>query len=184
MLVSWLALPPAQQVVMVAFAALPTASSAYVLAVRMGGHGAYTAGLVTVSTLLGMVALPLWLMLVRMGAEAFRAIGALGQRPVDVFAHQLAGRAWPRRRACAVAVITRRAPGVAQGHRQVAAPACPADAPDGAACAALQEVGSRQAHSCSSVAVAQALRVRQSRAARLRCAYLFQGQASWQSSQP
>jgi malonate transporter len=31
----------------------------------MGGHGAYTAGLVTVSTLLGMVALPLWLMLVR-----------------------------------------------------------------------------------------------------------------------
>jgi predicted permease len=56
---------PAQQVVVVAFAALPTASSAYVLAVRMGGHGAYTAGLVTLSTLIGMVALPLWLMLVR-----------------------------------------------------------------------------------------------------------------------
>ena len=56
---------PAQQVVVVAFAALPTASSAYVLAARMGGHGAYTAGLVTVSTLLGMVALPAWLMLVR-----------------------------------------------------------------------------------------------------------------------
>ena len=61
MLVSWLALPPAQQVVIVAFAALPTASSAYVLAVRMGGHAGYTAGLVTVSTLIGMAALPLWL---------------------------------------------------------------------------------------------------------------------------
>ncbi len=61
MLVSWLALPPAQQLVIVAFAALPTASSAYVLAVRMGGHAGYTAGLVTVSTLIGMAALPLWL---------------------------------------------------------------------------------------------------------------------------
>jgi len=45
----------------VAFAAMPTASSAYVLAVRMGGHGPFTAGLVTVSTLLGMASLPLWL---------------------------------------------------------------------------------------------------------------------------
>ena len=44
---------------MVAFAAMPTASSAYVLAVRMGGHGGYVAGLVTVSTLLGMAGLPL-----------------------------------------------------------------------------------------------------------------------------
>lgn len=61
LLVSWLALPPAQQAVIVAFAALPTASSAYVLAVRMGGHAGYTAGLVTVSTLIGMAALPLWL---------------------------------------------------------------------------------------------------------------------------
>ena len=54
-------LPPAQQLVIVAFAALPTASSAYVLAVRMGGHGGSVAGLVTLSTLIGMVALPLWL---------------------------------------------------------------------------------------------------------------------------
>jgi predicted permease len=44
--------------VIVAFAAMPTAGSAYVLAVRMGGHGAYVAGLVTVSTLLAMVGLP------------------------------------------------------------------------------------------------------------------------------
>ena len=61
-LVLALALPPGQQLVVVAFAALPTASSAYVLAVRMGGHGGYTAGLVTLSTLIGMVALPAWLM--------------------------------------------------------------------------------------------------------------------------
>lgn len=60
-LVGWLALPAGQQAVLVAFAALPTASSAYVLAVRMGGHGGYTAGLVSLSTLIGMVALPAWL---------------------------------------------------------------------------------------------------------------------------
>ena len=58
-LVLWLKLPPAQQAVVVAFTALPTASSAYVLAVRMGGHGGFVAGLITVSTLLGMAGLPL-----------------------------------------------------------------------------------------------------------------------------
>ena len=52
-----------QLTVLVAFAAMPTASSAYVLAVRMGGDGAFVAGLVTVSTLLGMFALPLWIAL-------------------------------------------------------------------------------------------------------------------------
>jgi predicted permease len=60
-LVLALGLPSGQQAVVVAFAAMPTASSAYVLAVRMGGHGPFTAGLVTVSTLLGMASLPLWL---------------------------------------------------------------------------------------------------------------------------
>lgn len=54
-----LGLPPVQQTVIVLFSALPTASSAYVLAVRMGGHGPYVAGLVTLSTLLGMASLPL-----------------------------------------------------------------------------------------------------------------------------
>ena len=57
-LVIVLGLPPAQQAVLVAFAAMPTASSAYVLASRMGGNGAYVAGLVTVSTLLAMAGLP------------------------------------------------------------------------------------------------------------------------------
>lgn len=54
-----LGLPPAQQVIVVAFAALPTAASAYVLAVRMRGDGPFVAGLVTLSTLIGMVGLPL-----------------------------------------------------------------------------------------------------------------------------
>ena len=57
-LVIGLGLPPAQQAVIVAFSAMPTASSAYVLAARMGGNGAYVAGLVTVSTLLAMAGLP------------------------------------------------------------------------------------------------------------------------------
>lgn len=58
-----LALPAEQRAIVVLFASLPTASSAYVLAARMGGDGAYVAGLVTLSTLLGMVSVPLWLAL-------------------------------------------------------------------------------------------------------------------------
>ncbi|MEK8048657.1 AEC family transporter [Ideonella sp. DXS22W] len=57
-LVLVLRLPAAQAAVLVSFAAMPTASSAYVLATRMGGHGGYVAGLVTVSTLLAMPGLP------------------------------------------------------------------------------------------------------------------------------
>jgi predicted permease len=53
------ALPPEQRSIVVLFAALPTASSAYVLAARMGGDGPFVAGLVTVSTLLGMLSIPL-----------------------------------------------------------------------------------------------------------------------------
>lgn len=58
----WLAkafmLDPTQTSVLLAFSALPTASSCYVLASRMGYNGAFVAGLVTLSTLLGMVSLP------------------------------------------------------------------------------------------------------------------------------
>ncbi len=57
-LVIWMGLPVAQQLVVVMFFAVPTASSAYVLATRMGGHGGYVAGLVTLSTLLAMPGLP------------------------------------------------------------------------------------------------------------------------------
>lgn len=52
-----------QRLLVIGFAALPTASSAYVLAARMGGHGPFVAGLVTVSTLIGMLSVPLWLAL-------------------------------------------------------------------------------------------------------------------------
>ena len=59
--VAALALPADQRAIVVLFSALPTAASTYVLAVRMGGDGRFVAGLVTVSTLLGMVSIPLWL---------------------------------------------------------------------------------------------------------------------------
>jgi malonate transporter and related proteins len=53
-----LSLSDTQTTVLLAFSALPTASSCYVLAARMGYDGAYVAGLVTLSTLLGMLSLP------------------------------------------------------------------------------------------------------------------------------
>jgi hypothetical protein len=58
-------LDAAQSVVLLVFSALPTASSAYVLAVRMGYNGAYVAGLITLSTVLGMASLPFALELLR-----------------------------------------------------------------------------------------------------------------------
>ena len=58
-------LSPSQTSVLLAFSALPTASSCYVLAAKMGYDGAFVAGLVTISTLLGMVSLPFALGLLR-----------------------------------------------------------------------------------------------------------------------
>ena len=54
----------AQAVALMAFAGLPTASSCYVLAVRMGYDGAFVAGLVSLSTLLGTLSLPFALSLI------------------------------------------------------------------------------------------------------------------------
>ena len=54
-----LQMEPDQALVLVAFSALPTASSAYVLAARMGYDGSMVAALVTISTLMGLVSLPL-----------------------------------------------------------------------------------------------------------------------------
>ncbi len=51
-------LDPVQAAVLLTFSALPTASSCYVLAQRMGYNGPFVAALVTLSTLLGMVSLP------------------------------------------------------------------------------------------------------------------------------
>lgn len=61
----WLTLPPLQLQLVVMFAALPTASSAYVLAVRMGGNGGFVAFLISVSTALSMLTLSFWLMMLR-----------------------------------------------------------------------------------------------------------------------
>ena len=47
-----------QSTILLAFSALPTASTCYVLAARMGYNGPYVAGLVTLSTLAGMLSLP------------------------------------------------------------------------------------------------------------------------------
>ncbi len=46
--------------VVVLFAALPTASSAYILAMRMGGDGKSVAWLISATTLVSMLTLPLW----------------------------------------------------------------------------------------------------------------------------
>jgi predicted permease len=54
---------PAQVVLL--FAALPTASSSYVLASRMGGKAAPVAVIVTVQTCISIVSLPLWVSVVR-----------------------------------------------------------------------------------------------------------------------
>ncbi|WP_162580267.1 AEC family transporter [Variovorax sp. PBS-H4] len=69
-LIAWglalgLQLDKAQAAVLMTFSAVPTASSAYVLAARMGYNGAYVAGLVTLSTLLGVASLPFALSLSR-----------------------------------------------------------------------------------------------------------------------
>ncbi len=53
-----LQLDPLQSTILLAFSALPTASTCYVLATKMGYDGAYVAGLVTLSTLLGLASLP------------------------------------------------------------------------------------------------------------------------------
>ncbi|MDH4451154.1 MAG: AEC family transporter [Rhodoferax sp.] len=47
-----------QTAMLLAFSALPTASSCYVLATRMGYDGGFVSGLVTLSTLLGTLSLP------------------------------------------------------------------------------------------------------------------------------
>jgi predicted permease len=60
-LVMLLGLRGVEAQIVVLFAALPTASSSYILAARMGGHAAPVAVLVTIQTLLAMATLPLWL---------------------------------------------------------------------------------------------------------------------------
>lgn len=54
-----------QASVLLAYSALPTAASSYVLATRMGYDGGFAAGLVTLSTLLGLASLPFALQFLR-----------------------------------------------------------------------------------------------------------------------
>jgi predicted permease len=57
----WLALPPLPFAVLVLFAALPSASSAYILASRMGGDGPGVARLISLTTVVSAVTLTFWL---------------------------------------------------------------------------------------------------------------------------
>ncbi|GAB4060578.1 AEC family transporter [Uliginosibacterium sediminicola] len=61
LLAGWLGLSGLARDVAVLFAALPTASSAYILTTRMGGDGAGVAWLISATTLLSMFSMSLWL---------------------------------------------------------------------------------------------------------------------------
>ena len=57
-------LSPSERQMAVVLAAVPTAPSAYILAMQMGGHGAPVAILISAGTLLAALTLPLWIALV------------------------------------------------------------------------------------------------------------------------
>lgn len=58
-----LGLPLLQLQIVVLFCALPTASSCYILATRMGGNGAVTAFLISLGTVVSALTIPFWLTL-------------------------------------------------------------------------------------------------------------------------
>ena len=64
MLTRVLELAPVPAQIAVAYAALPTAPAAYILASRMGGDGAFVAMLVSLTLIASAVALPFWIALV------------------------------------------------------------------------------------------------------------------------
>lgn len=57
-------LAPADRVVLIAFAAVPPATSSYILAVRMQGDGPFVAAQVSLATAASFLTLPVWLVLV------------------------------------------------------------------------------------------------------------------------
>ncbi len=63
MLGTWVGLPTLQLQIVVLFCALPTASSAYILATQMGGNGPITAFLISLGTVLSVFTIPVWLSL-------------------------------------------------------------------------------------------------------------------------
>lgn len=56
-----LGLPPLDARMLLVFAALPTASASYVLAMRMGGDGRLVAVVISLGTLISAASIPLWL---------------------------------------------------------------------------------------------------------------------------
>lgn len=64
LLVWLLGLDPVSRDVALLFAALPTATSAYILARQLGGDAELMAAIITGQTLLAMLTLPFWLKLV------------------------------------------------------------------------------------------------------------------------
>ncbi len=56
----WWGLEGVQRDMAILFATMPCASSAYILAVRMGGNGPLTAGLISVSTIASMATITVW----------------------------------------------------------------------------------------------------------------------------
>ncbi|MFO7747006.1 MAG: AEC family transporter [Orrella sp.] len=65
-LIAWLiGFDPLATQMLVLFAALPCATAAYVLAVRMGGDGRLVSFIISVGTLLSALTIPIWMTLVR-----------------------------------------------------------------------------------------------------------------------
>lgn len=60
----YLPLTPLQYQIVVVYASLPTASSAYILAVRMGGNGPMVAATISAMTVAAVLTTPVWLSLV------------------------------------------------------------------------------------------------------------------------
>ncbi|GAA7762454.1 MAG: permease [Burkholderiaceae bacterium] len=60
----YLPLTPLQYQIVVVYASLPTASSSYILAVRMGGNGPMVAATISAMTVVAIVTTPVWLSLV------------------------------------------------------------------------------------------------------------------------
>ncbi|TCT09468.1 AEC family transporter [Paralcaligenes ureilyticus] len=62
--IGWaLHMPPLERQIVLLFGALPTASSAHVLAARMGGNGRLVAVIMSLGTLLSAMTIPFWLMI-------------------------------------------------------------------------------------------------------------------------
>jgi predicted permease len=59
----WLNLDPVKRQMLILFAAMPPASAAYVLAVRMGGDGRLVGLIISIGTPLAAITIPLWLLL-------------------------------------------------------------------------------------------------------------------------